>query len=52
MSFKIILDSCGEMTPEMKKDERFESAALTLTVGEVDIVDDETFDQADRKSVV
>lgn len=28
MSFKIILDSCGEMTPEMKKDERFESAAL------------------------
>ncbi|MCI6429654.1 MAG: DegV family protein [Oliverpabstia sp.] len=47
MSFKIILDSCGEMTPEMKKDERFESAALTLTVGEVDIVDDETFDQAD-----
>ena len=47
MSFKIILDSCGEMTPEMKRDERFESAALTLTVGEVDIVDDETFDQAD-----
>lgn len=47
MSFKIILDSCGEMTQEMKKDERFESAALTLTVGEVDIVDDETFDQAD-----
>ena len=47
MSFKIILDSCGEMTPEMKKDERFESAALTLTVGEVDIVYDETFDQAD-----
>ena len=47
MSFKIILDSCGEMTPEMKKDERLDSAALTLTVGEVDIVDDETFDQAD-----
>lgn len=47
MSFKIILDSCGEMTPEMKRDERFESAALTLTVGGADIVDDETFDQAD-----
>lgn len=47
MNFKIILDSCGELTPEMKVDERFESAALTLTVGDVDIVDDETFDQAD-----
>ncbi|MBS6194344.1 MAG: DegV family protein [Clostridiales bacterium] len=47
MSFKIILDSCGEMTPEMKADERFEAAALTLTVGGEDIVDDETFDQAD-----
>lgn len=47
MSFRIILDSCGERTPEMKKDGRFESAALTLTVGGEDIVDDETFDQAE-----
>lgn len=47
MSFKVILDSCGEMTPEMKADERFEAAALTLTVGGEDIVDDETFDQAE-----
>lgn len=47
MNFKVILDSCGELTPEMKLDERFESAALTLTVGSDDIVDDETFDQAD-----
>ena len=47
MSFKIILDSCGEMTQDMKKDDRFESAVLTLTVGDEDIVDDETFDQAD-----
>ena len=47
MSFKIILDSCGEMTPEMKEDSRFESAALTLTVGGEDIVDDETFNQAE-----
>lgn len=47
MSFKVILDSCGEMTPDMKNDERFESAALTLSVGGEDIVDDETFDQAD-----
>lgn len=47
MSFKVILDSCGELTPDMKKDERFASAALTLTVGGEDIVDDETFDQAE-----
>lgn len=47
MSFKIILDSCGELTPEMKADERFASAALTLSVGGEDIVDDETFDQAE-----
>lgn len=46
MKYKIIVDSCGELTPEMKKDERFESAALTLQVGEEEIIDDETFDQA------
>lgn len=46
MSFKVIMDSCGEMTEEMKQDERFEAAALTLTVGGEDIVDDESFDQS------
>ncbi len=46
MKYKILIDSCGELTPEMKKDERFESVALTLQVGEEEIVDDETFDQA------
>ena len=47
MKYKIIVDSCGELTPEMKQDERFASAALTLEVGADIIVDDETFDQAD-----
>ena len=47
MKFKVIVDSCGELTPEMKQDERFASAALTLEVGADIIVDDETFDQAD-----
>ena len=47
MSFRVVLDSCGEMTAEMKADDRFESAALTLTVGGEDIVDDETFNQAE-----
>lgn len=46
MNFKVIMDSCGEMTAEMKQDERFEAAALTLTVGNEDIVDDESFEQA------
>ena len=32
MKFKVIVDSCGELTPEMKQDERFASAALTLEV--------------------
>lgn len=45
MSFKIVLDSCGEMTKEMKQDSRFASAALVLEVSGESIVDDETFNQ-------
>ena len=47
MSYKIIIDSCGELLDEWKKDEQFESVALTLNVGGESIIDDETFDQAD-----
>lgn len=47
MSYKIVVDSCGELTEEMKKDGHFENVALTLYVDEYPIVDDETFDQAD-----
>ena len=47
MSYKIIIDSCGELLDEWKKDEHFESVALTLNVGGDSIIDDETFDQAD-----
>lgn len=47
MSFKIILDSCGERTAEMKADPRFASAALTLEVSHEQIIDDETFNQAE-----
>lgn len=47
MKYKIIVDSCGELTHEMKQDERFASAALTLEVGADTIVDDDSFDQAD-----
>lgn len=45
MSYKIIIDSCGELTDEMKADSHFASAALTLYVDDHMIVDDETFDQ-------
>ena len=47
MSYKIVIDSCGELLEQWKQDERFESVPLTLTVGSENIIDDETFDQAD-----
>ena len=47
MSYKIVIDSCGELTEQMKRDPHFQSAALTMHVDEYTIVDDETFDQAD-----
>lgn len=45
MNYKVIVDSCGELTDEMKADPRFESAALTLIVEGESIIDDSTFDQ-------
>nr|WP_297886199.1 DegV family protein [uncultured Blautia sp.] len=46
MSYKIIIDSCGEFLTEWKEDERFESVPLTLNVGGETVIDDETFDQS------
>lgn len=46
MSYKIVIDSCGELLERWKTDERIERASLTLTVDDEDIIDDETFDQA------
>ena len=45
MSYKIVIDSCGELLDDWKNDIRFESVPLTLMVGEDSIIDDETFDQ-------
>ena len=50
MSYKIVVDSCGELTESMKQDEHFQSVALTLSVDDHIIVDDETFDQAEKSS--
>ena len=47
MSYKIVIDSCGELLDEWKQDTRFESVPLTLTVGKENIIDDDTFDQLD-----
>lgn len=46
MKYRIVVDSCGELTEELKKDERLVSAPLSMRVGEEEIMDDETFDQA------
>ncbi len=45
--YKIIVDSCGELTGEQKQDGHFQTISLELEVGGVRIVDDESFDQAD-----
>lgn len=47
MSYKIVLDSCGEIPREYQNDARFESVPLGLEVGDYCILDDETFNQAE-----
>ena len=45
MSYKIIGDSCLDLTEELKKDSRFQMIPLTLQVDDTQVIDDETFDQ-------
>lgn len=45
MGYRIIGDSCLELTEEMKKDSRFQIVPLTLQVDDQIIIDDDTFDQ-------
>lgn len=47
MSYKIVVDSCGELPERCKEDPHFESVPLVLDIDGHFIVDDETFDQAD-----
>lgn len=47
MDYKIIVDSCGELTYKMKESGIFVSAPLSMQVDGDVIMDDETFDQAD-----
>lgn len=45
MAYKVILDSCGELTEEMKQRGCFETVSLSIQIEDEDIIDDETFEQ-------
>ena len=45
MKYKVIGDSCLDLTEECKKDERFMMVPLTLQVDDTMVIDDESFDQ-------
>ncbi len=47
MSYKIVVDSGCDLPDKLKEDEHFVVVPLTLSVGGVDIIDDEKFDQKD-----
>ena len=47
MSYKIVVDSCGELPGRCKADPHFESVPLVLDIDGYLVTDDETFDQAD-----
>ncbi len=47
MSFKIIVDSCCDLTPAQLREECFVKVPLTIRVGGHTIVDDDTFDQGE-----
>lgn len=52
MNYKIIGDSCLDLTRELKQDPHFQMIPLTLQVDEALVVDDETFDQAEFLKLV
>ena len=47
-AYKIVIDSCGELTETMKKDGHFTNVALELMVDDYCIADDENFNQEVR----
>jgi len=47
IKYKLVVDSCCDLTEEYKRDSRFVSIPLTLSVGGVKFIDDDTFDQLD-----
>lgn len=47
MNYKIVVDSCGELTEEMKQSGCFESVPLSIELEGNTIVDDETLEQSE-----
>lgn len=47
MSYKIIVDSCGELPEELKQDAHFQSVPLELDVDDYHVTDDESFCQSE-----
>ena len=47
MKYKIVVDSCCDLTADMKNWDDFEIVPLTLEIGDYRIFDDENFDQDD-----
>ncbi|MGL6198619.1 MAG: DegV family protein [Lachnospiraceae bacterium] len=47
MEYKVIVDSCGELTDAMKEMKIYHTAPLSIEVDDHTIIDDESFDQAD-----
>ena len=47
MSFKIVVDSCCDLPPQLRRDPCFVMVPLTIHSGGSSFVDDDSFDQAD-----
>ena len=52
MNYKIVVDSCCDLTEELRADSHFQVIPLTLQVGKRMITDDENFDQAEYLELV
>jgi len=46
MDYKVVVDSCGELTSAMKATKQYQTAPLSILVDDHTIIDDERFDQA------
>lgn len=47
MSFKVIVDSCCDLTPSLLREEDFTSVPLTIRIGDAVITDDQTLNQSE-----
>lgn len=45
MSYKIVVDSCGELPAALKEDSHFQTVSLELFVDDYHVIDDENFNQ-------